>query len=421
MSAHGSSAGAPERASAEGSPSARAADRLTIVAFTLTNACGVGWDAVRASLRDEKSGLAPFDLDWSPPLDTWIGRVAALDDVRIARDLAAADSRNNRLAYLCLEQDGFRAAVAAAVGRHGRERIGLFVGTTTSGILSTELAYRDWRAGDASGSADGALPLARHLHNMHATTAFVRRSLGLGGPAQTISTACSSSAKVFAAAERAIAAGFCDAAVVGGCDSLALSTLFGFKSLDLLSPSPCRPFDAERDGISIGEGAGFALLVLGDDGPVRFAGSGESSDAWHMSSPHPEGVGAAAALRAALASTGVDAAAIDYVNLHGTASRSNDVAEDRAVCDVLGSATPVSSTKGFTGHTLGAAGITEALLTVGALADQRIPGTIHCRSVDPELRAALVLASRPAQMRMAISNSFGFGGTNCALVFERTT
>jgi 3-oxoacyl-[acyl-carrier-protein] synthase-1 len=397
----------------------RTGEPLTIAASTLTNACGVGWDAVRASLRAARSGLAPFDLEWSPPLDTWIGRVAALDDVRIAPDLAAADSRNNRLAYLCLEQDGFRAAVAAAIDRHGRERIGLFVGTTTSGILSTELAYRAWRGNAASASADDELPLARHLHSMHATTAFVRSSLGLRGPAQTTSTACSSSAKVFASAARAIASGFCDAAVVGGCDSLALSTLFGFRSLGLLSSSPCRPFDADRDGISIGEGAGFALLTRGEHGGVRLAGSGESSDAWHMSSPHPEGAGAAAALRSALESAGVDAADIDYVNLHGTASRSNDVAEDRAVVDVLGDATPVSSTKGYMGHTLGAAGITEALLTVAALADQWIPGTLHCRSVDPELRAAVVLASRSAQIRTAISNSFGFGGTNCALVFER--
>jgi len=391
---------------------------LSVVASTLTNACGVGWDAVRATLREGRSGLRRFDLAWAPPLDTWIGRVGTIEAVRMPAGFAAVDSRNNRLAHLCLEQDGFRAAVAAAVARHGSDRIGLFVGTTTSGMLSTELAFRAWTTG---AQEPAQCPrLARDVHNMHATTAFVRHRLGLAGPAQTISTACSSSAKVFAAAKRFIAAGFCDAAVVGGVDSLALSTLFGFKSLDLLSAAPCRPFAVDRDGISIGEGAGFALLEPDGGGQVGLLGCGESSDAWHMSSPHPEGAGAAAAMRHALAAAGVDAAAIDYVNLHGTASRANDVAEDRAIRSVFGTTTAASSTKGFTGHTLGAAGITEALVTIAALADQWIPGTVNCASVDPALGSTVVRESRAQPLRIAMSNSFGFGGSNCALVFGVT-
>jgi 3-oxoacyl-[acyl-carrier-protein] synthase-1 len=393
---------------------------LSVVASTLTNACGVGWDAVRASLREGRSGLRRFELEWAPPLDTWIGRVGTIEAVRMPARFTAVDSRNNRLAHLCLEQDGFRAAVAAAVARHGSDRIGLFVGTTTSGMLSTELAFRAWTAGALEPARRPPLTLDRDVHNMHATTAFVRRRLGLAGPAQTISTACSSSAKVFAAAKRFIAAGFCDAAVVGGVDSLALSALFGFKSLDLLSAAPCRPFAVDRDGISIGEGAGFALLEPGCGGHVSLLGCGESSDAWHMSSPHPEGAGAAAAMRDALTAAGVDAAAIDYVNLHGTASRANDVAEDCAITTVFGRTTAVSSTKGFTGHTLGAAGITEALVTVAALADQWIPGTVNCASVDPALGSAVVRESRAQPLRTAMSNSFGFGGSNCALVFGVT-
>ena len=370
---------------------------------------------MRASLREGRSGLRHFDLEWAPPIDTWIGRVDALEAVRMPAGFAAVDSRNNRLAHLCLEQDGFRAAVAAAVARHGADRIGLFVGTTTSGILSTELAFRAW-AMDAPDSRPR--PDARSRRAQHACDHGVRaRRLGLAGPAQTISTACSSSAKVFAAAQRFIAAGFCDAAVVGGVDSLALSTLFGFKSLDLLSAAPCRPFAVDRDGISIGEGAGFALLEPGDGGRVRLLGCGESSDAWHMSSPHPDGAGAAAAMRDALAAAGVDASAIDYVNLHGTASRANDVAEDRAITTVLGTTTPVSSTKGYTGHTLGAAGITEALITVAALVDQWVPGTKNCVNVDPALGSAVIRESRAQRLRIAMSNSFGFGGSNCALVF----
>ena len=388
---------------------------LAIVASTLVNACGVGWDAMRTALRGGRSGLRHFDLEWAPPIETWIGRVDALETLQMPTGHAAVDSRNNRLAHLCLEQDAFRDRVAAAVARHGADRIGLFVGTTTSGILSTELAYRAWTMG-APDSRPG-LTLARAVHNMHSTTAFVRARLRLAGPAQTISTACSSSAKVFAAAQRFIAAGFCDAAIVGGVDSLALSTLYGFRALDLLSAAPCRPFAADRDGISIGEAAAFALLEPGDGGRIRLLGCGESADAWHMSSPHPEGAGAAAAMRAALVAAGVDATAIDYVNLHGTASRANDAAEDRAITTVLGPSTTVSSTKGLTGHTLGAAGISEALITVASLMDQWVPGTANCVNVDPTFGSALARESRAQRLRVAMSNSFGFGGNNCALIF----
>jgi len=391
---------------------------LTVRASTLTNACGIGWKSVCASFRNGRSGLRPFDLEWTPPLDTWIGRVDALEEVRMPAGFEAADCRNNRLAHLCLEQDGFGDAVAAAIARWGADRIGLFVGTTTSGILSTELAFRDWFS--ETPRSERCVLLDRGTHDMHATTSFVRRRLKIAGPAQTISTACASSAKAFASAQRSISAGLCDAAVVGGVDTLALSTLFGFKSLDLLSAAPCRPFAVDRDGISIGEGAGFALLDS-EDGPIRLLGCGESSDAWHMSSPHPEGAGAAGAMRGALAVAGIGAMEIDYVNLHGTASRANDAAEDRAVMTVLGASTTVSSTKGMTGHTLGAAGITEALITVAALVEQRMPGTMNCLRVDPAFGSAIARESREQRMRIAMSNSFGFGGNNCALVFGRAS
>ncbi len=390
---------------------------LAVVATTLTNACGIGSQAVRSTLRVGMSALRSFDVDWSPPLVTWIGRVDGLEMLRLPDGFAGIDSRSNRLANLCLEQDGFAAAVAVAATRHGRDRVGVFIGTTTSGILTSELAYRRWATSSPDAGARPALTIDPRIHNMHATTAFVRQRLGLAGPVQTVSTACSSSAKVFGAASRFIAAGLCDAAVVGGVESLALSTLFGFKALELISPRPCRPFDAERDGISIGEGAGFALLEADGDAAVRFIGYGESSDAWHMSSPHPQGAGAAVAMRAALASADVDAAAVDYINLHGTASRANDTAEDCAIVGVFGRNTAASSTKGFTGHTLGAAGITEALITVMALRDQWMPGTVNCRVVDAALRSSIVRESRPHAMRLAMSNSFGFGGSNCALMF----
>ena len=362
------------------------------------------------------SGLRRNDFEPAAALDTWIGRVNAVDVSPLPSDFAAYDCRNNRLAHVALEQDGFVAAVRDAAQRHGAHRVGVFLGTTTSGILATELAYRAIVGARAHDDDVLSPELYRRRHSLFATTDFVRSYLRLYGTAATVSTACSSSAKVFAVAARAIAAGDCDAAVVGGVDSLALSTLYGFHSLELLSRSPCRPCDGNRDGISIGEAAGFALLDPDSASAVRLEGAGESSDAYHMSSPHPEGAGASRAMQSALGDAGLVADDIDYVNLHGTASRPNDAAEDRAVLSVFGAKTPVSSSKGWTGHTLGAAGIMGALVAELALRQQWMPGTQNCVDVDPTLGSAVVLASHPQHMRRALCNAFGFGGTNCSLV-----
>jgi len=391
---------------------------LPIAASTMTNACGVGTIDVRSALIRGESGLTRNDFEPAAVLDTWIGRVLEIDTVRVASKHALYDCRNNQLAQLALVQDDFPVAVEAAAQRYGRDRIGVFVGTSTSGILATELAFR---AGSLNVSGAGealSSDLYRYRHSMMATTEFVRSYLGLAGVALTISTACTSSAKVFGAAARAIAAGQCMAAVVGGVDSLALSTLFGFHSLSLLSRHACRPFAADRDGISIGEAAGFALLDPGGDSDVRVVGVGESSDAYHMSTPHPDGAGAAGAMRAALRDAQLAAGDIDYVNLHGTASRANDIAEDRALVDVFGTGTPVSSTKGATGHTLGAAGVTEALIAALALREQWMPGTTNCARVDPELASAVLLLPHSQRLLRVMTNSFGFGGTNCSLVLE---
>jgi 3-oxoacyl-[acyl-carrier-protein] synthase-1 len=220
-----------------------------------------------------------------------------------------------------------------------------------------------------------------------------------------------------------IEAGFIDAAVVGGVDSLCLTTLYGFNSLELLAREPCRPFDRDRSGLSIGEAAAFALLEplppSPPPGAVALLGVGESNDAHHMSSPHPEGLGARLAMQAALAAAGLAPGAIDYVNLHGTATPSNDAAEDLAVTALFGRETPCSSTKGATGHTLGAAGALEAVATALALRHGFVPGGAQTRHLDPALHANYRLETQPASLRHALSNSFGFGGTNCSLVLGR--
>jgi 3-oxoacyl-[acyl-carrier-protein] synthase-1 len=386
---------------------------LQLTRTTLTSCLGRGLEATLAALRARASGLAPCRFE-DATLDTFVGEVAGVDDVRLPAALASYDCRNNRLAALALEQDGFAAAVRDAAARLGAGRIGVFLGTSTSGILQTELAYR--RRDPASGALPADFVYA-HTHNTGSVSDFARRFLGLTGPSWTVSTACSSSAKVFGTASRMIEAGLVDAAVVGGVDSLCLTTLYGFNSLELLSPRPCRPYDAARNGLSIGEGGAFALLEpLAGRNAIALLGVGESSDAHHMSAPHPEGLGARQAIEAALAAAGLQAADIDYVNLHGTATPSNDAAEDKAVAGVLGTGTACSSTKGATGHTLGAAGAIEAVICALALRHGFLPGGTNTERLDPQLRARYLLENRDGAVRRVLSNSFGFGGTNCSLV-----
>jgi 3-oxoacyl-[acyl-carrier-protein] synthase-1 len=391
---------------------------LALSSFTATSALGCGLPATLAALHAGRSGLAPCAFE-SVTLETCVGEVPGVDASALPPALSAEfDCRNNRLAWLGLNQDGFAEAVERAAGRYGRARLGIFLGTSTSGILETELAYR---RRDPAGAFPADFRYAG-AHNSFSLAAFVRRALRLGGPAVVISSACSSSAKAFASARRAIGTGLIDAALVGGVDTLCLTTLYGFHSLQLVSRTPCRPFDVARDGISIGEAAAFALLepAAGSAaGSVLLLGTGESSDAYHMSSPPPDGAGARAAMQAALGDAGLSAADIDYVNFHGTGTPSNDEAEARAVADVLGRQIPGSSTKGATGHTLGAAGALETVICALALQEGLMPGGVNTTQVDPALPVHYLRANRTARLRRVISNSFGFGGTNCSLILGR--
>lgn len=387
---------------------------LAITHYTVASALGLGLAPTLAALRAGRTGLAPRDFE-TAHIGTWLGVVDAVETVTLAPELADHDCRNNRLAELGLRADGFGAQVRQAAVRWGAARVGVFLGTSTSGILQTELAYRH------RDPATGALPATLHYaqtHNTYSVARYVRAALGLQGPAYVVSTACSSSAKVFAAAQRMIDQGLVDAAVVGGVDSLCMTTLYGFKSLELVSADICRPWDAQRNGLSLGEAAAFALLER-DATAARgwLLGAGESSDGHHMSSPHPEGAGAAAAMRQALASAGLQPGDVDYLNLHGTGTPGNDAAEDRAVISVFGHTLPCSSTKGYTGHTLGAAGGVEAAVALLALEHGFMPAGLNVQQPDPALHSLYLREPREARLRVAASNSFGFGGSNCSLLF----
>jgi 3-oxoacyl-[acyl-carrier-protein] synthase-1 len=386
---------------------------LAVAAYTASCAAGSGRRAILESLRTRRSGLSRNDFTESP-LDTFIGRVAGIESQPLPSWIAHWECRNNRLAWHGLQQDGFFDAVQAAREKHGAGRIAVVLGTSTSSIGATEEGYRGL-------TPDGQYPedLRRPaVHTVHSLGSFVQQALGLTGISVTVATACSSSAKVFAQAERLIRLGLADSAVVGGVDTLCYSVLYGFNALELVSPEPCRPFDPARKGISLGEAAGFALLEKAGSGP-HLLGYGESSDAHHMSSPHPEGLGARNAIQDALTRARLTPGDIDYINLHGTASQKNDEVEARLVASLFPEATRASSTKGWTGHALGAAGILEAVISLLSLENGFTPGTLNTQELDAACGPQIRLENGDCRVRNVMSNSFGFGGSNCVLLFGR--
>lgn len=392
--------------------------KIRIVDYDLVCAPGVGLQAVRESLAQQRTGLVPNDFP-NCALDTFIGKVAALDDVTWSEAEADWQSRNNALIGLALQQGSLMKSLARIRERVGAARIGLVMGSSTSSIDRAEAAYRLQREQNSVPSNY----LQAKVLNPNAPAFYTAHRTGIAGPCVTLSTACSSSAKVFATAARWLNAGVVDAVLVGGADSLCLTVLYGFHSLQLVSTKLCSPFDEARDGINIGEGAGFALLTLGDltadDAGIVLSGFGESSDAHHMSHPHPEGQGAKLAIEQALAMAQVQPEDIGYVNLHGTSSRVNDLVEGNLMAQLFPATTPMSSTKGWTGHTLGAAGIVEAIIALDTFHSGVLPGTLHCKKVDPEIALQLTEGNRQAAPTHVMSNSFGFGGNNASLIFSR--
>ena len=389
---------------------------ISIEAYTLTTALGSGIGKHHQELIAHSSGLKSCDFMGAESLETYIGRVEGVEDVSMPKNSEIWDCRSHRIALLGLEADGFMDAVKQQIGKYGSDRVGVIVGTSTAGILETELAYRELYSG-----SEKKLPgwyRYQNTHNLHSIARFVSDLIGSEGYTLTISTACSSSAKVFASASRAINADICDAVVVGGVDTLCLTTLFGFDSLQLISQTKCAPFDENRNGISIGEGAGFALLTKGtDEDHLGLFGYGESSDAFHMSSPHPDGLGAQISMKNALNNAKLESWQIEYVNLHGTGTKANDSTEAKAITEVLGEEVKCSSTKGFTGHTLGACGIIESNISLIALEKQFLPASLNLKKQDQSIDLNILLDTEEKRYQYAMTNSFGFGGNNCSLIF----
>lgn len=382
--------------------------------------CALGEDLVairRRLLVEAESGLDLSDA-CSPGRLLPLGRVTsalpALDHLPLP-----LRSRNNALALATLAQ--IRPAVDAAIARHGAHRVGVIIGTSTSGVGETEAAL-------AAKHATDALPDRFHYgqQEMGSPAALLARELGVTGPAYVHSSACSSSAKALASAARLIRMGLCDAVVTGGADSLCAFTVAGFGALESVSDTRCHPLGAGRKGINIGEGAALFLMSR-EPSTVALCGWGESSDGHHMSAPDPEGGGARIAMQQALERAGITAAEVDYINLHGTATVQNDAMESRAVEALFGSAVAVSSTKPFTGHTLGAAGAVEAAFCWLVMQDDNPDGQLppHLWNGEPDPALPRLKVAEPGArlgrpILYALSNSFAFGGSNASLVFGRT-
>lgn len=390
--------------------------KIDIIDYETCSAGGLNLEALRHSLKQQVSGLVKNNLTGSD-LDTWIGIVEQVNDVN---DLGLWQSRNNALAALGYEQGSIRQTVSGLINQYGAARVGLVMGSSTSSIDRTELAYTE-----LDESLNLTAPFKQPLvHNPHAPSLFVAHLTGIKGPSLTINTACSSSAKVFATGARWLETGIVDAVLVGGVDTLCLSVLHGFNSLQLLSKNPCKPFDQYRDGINLGEASGFAVLQRSGENSnssgICLTGYGESSDAYHMSHPHPEGLGAKLSMKQALERANRQAAEIDYINLHGTSSRANDLIEGQLISELFPKSTQCSSTKALMGHTLGAAGITEAIIAMDTLITDVIPGSKNLETLDEALSLSIKATNENKVCHHVMTNSFGFGGNNCTLLFSRS-
>lgn len=332
-----------------------------------------------------------------------------------AVSIAEEDTRNNRVLTTALMP--LVPEIESLKNRFGAHRIAVVMGTSTSGISDGEEALRHYRK-------QHQFPDDYHYRKQEITSPsrYVAQWLGLHGPVFSVSSACTSGAKALTSAARLLQLGVCDAVIAGGVDTLCHMTIQGFSSLLITTDAICNPFSINRNGINIGEGAGVFLLTC-EPGPVRLAGYGETSDAYHISAPHPEGKGAEGAMRQALQQAGMTPEAINYLNLHGTGTEHNDKMEAMAVHRVFGSDIPCSSTKPLTGHTLAAAGAIEAVFCWLALQreDGRLPPHCWDGQFDPELPTLTGIATEKlhGKLTAAMSNSFAFGGNNASLILTR--
>jgi len=389
---------------------------VAITAMSSLSVCGLGNQALYQSLIKHETALAPLEL-FNVPFKNYVGEIKT-PLLSIQQTLNDYASRNSQVALATLNcpEGKVREQLEAAKIKYGTQRIGIIIGTSTSGLYETESAYASLLQHDKMPQDFDFVK----QHAYQATARFLQLELGLQGICFAISTACSSGAKAIAAGQKLINNGLCDAVLVGGVDTLCRLTLRGFNSLELVSDEPCRPMDKDRKGISIGEAAGLLLLEkchANNESNLKILAVGESSDAYHMSTPHPKGEGAQLAMKNALHAAGLKPSDIDYLNLHATATKINDQVESIAVETIFSDSVACSGTKGITGHTLGAAGALETIIASLSLQQQFISGTVGLQETNSDCHCQVVKTPQFNQpLTIAMSNSFGFGGNNASVI-----
>lgn len=382
---------------------------VAITGMSLCNALGGSTDDVREALARSETKLGPSSIEL--PFQTAAGAID-IELPSLDGELRPWSTHLTRIAAHLLRN--IESELATLRQRWRQDRIAVILGTSTAGAETTEAAFRQYLATDR-------LPEDYDLwcqHTYGAVLHVMRALTGAQGPSWVVSTACTSSAKPLASAQRLIHAGLADAAIVGGIDTLCEMTLRGFHTLGALSSKPCRPFAAARDGISIGEGGALLLLERDADPIVWLEAVGESSDAYHISAPHPQGLGAQLAMQRAIERAGCSLSEVHHINAHGTGTRLNDSAEAQAISELFGDEVPVVSTKGYTGHTLGAAGATEAVLASFALTHGWIPASIGATPLDEKISVNVSTERTTGSFHRALSNSFAFGGNNVSVLLR---
>lgn len=390
-------------------------DGHLITGAALANCLGIDNRTVFERAFAGADSFSPSSAYCDLPFATMLGilPVAAVEDKLL-------DCVVTRLAAAALASvRQLQPAVRAAVDRWGAPRVAYVFASSTGGLEETER----WLVPDPRLPAAG-LRYSYADHGIDATSAAIARRLGVEGVCMALSTACSSSFKALASAIRLIDCGMADAAVVGSADSLCRTTISGFHSLGLTAPTPTQPFARDRCGITLGEGSAYVLIERDVEATrrhalARVAGIGAASDAFHHTTPHPEGIGGQLCMRHALDRAGMTPNEIDCVSAHGTGTRLNDAAEAFAVNRVFERRVPITAIKSLTGHTLGSAGLTALILAVESLRRQEIPPTLRCTPADDSLGVTVVDRPTPVRLRHVLVNAFGFGASNASVVVSQ--
>jgi 3-oxoacyl-[acyl-carrier-protein] synthase-1 len=380
--------------------------------FGVVCALGNNKQQVLSSLISGEENFLLLDSELPLEAPQYVGRVTLPESEALTEIL----TNNNKLAYLAYQQ--IADAVQALIRQYGEHRVAVIIGTSTASIYEGELARKE--LADAGQFPDD---FQYQVQEMSAPATYIAQLSNAKGPVYGISTACSSSGKALISASTLLENGLADVVIAGGIDSLTRLTVNGFQSLESVSSHICRPFSVDRDGINIGEAAALFVMTKDSDG-IQLLGAGETSDAYHISAPIPDGSGAAQAMMLAIESANITAQQIDYVNLHGTGTIKNDEMEALAMANVCGTQVLCGSTKHLTGHTLGAAGALEVglcwLLLSDENSDNMLPANCKAGLLDESMPAInLCQGEKLASMQYCLSNSFAFGGNNFSAVIGK--